>query len=52
MEPLAFNWKSGKIHADMVPLITGDTEPVPDDGAGSEDSESEVVRLFPQRSPR
>ena len=48
MEPLAFNWKSGKIHADVVPFITGDTE----SGAGSEDSESEVVQASSSKIPK
>ena len=35
VEPLAFNWKHGMIRADVVPLITGESEPIPEEEAGS-----------------
>ncbi|CAE7256466.1 unnamed protein product, partial [Symbiodinium pilosum] len=31
VEPLAFNWKHGMIRADVVPLITGESEPIPEE---------------------
>ena len=49
VEPLAFNWKNGKMRADVVPLISGEAEPAPEDSEGSGDSGSEVVQASSSR---